>query len=58
MKPTQLLLIPCSLPKIVDHATGRKLLRQIIVELEAKFKHPSPSEKLGKLLNTQRPGIN
>jgi hypothetical protein len=28
------------------------------VELEAKFKHPSPSEKLGKFLNTQKPGIN
>jgi hypothetical protein len=58
MKPTQLLLIPCQLPKIVDHATGRKLLRQIIVDLKSKFKKPSPSEKLGKLLNAQKPGMN
>lgn len=58
MKPTQLLLIPCSLPKIVDHATGAKLLRQIIVDLEFKFKHPSPSKKLEKFLNTQKLGIN
>jgi hypothetical protein len=57
MKPTQLLLIPCSLPKIVDHETGRKLLRQIIEELEAKLK-TAPSAKLKKFLNTQRPGIN
>lgn len=58
MKPTQLLLIPCQLPKIVDHEIGRKLLRQIIVELEAKFKSPSPSDKLAKIIATQRRHMN
>jgi hypothetical protein len=28
------------------------------VELTAKFKHPSPSEKLTQFLNMQKPGIN
>jgi len=61
MKPTQLLLIPCTSTKIVDHATGLAMLRAINRKLKEMFlgpAQPSPVVRLKRSLEKQNQSLN
>ena len=61
MKPTQLLLIPCTSTKMVDHATGLAMLRAINAKLKEMFlgpAQPSPVVRLQRSLEKQNQRLN
>ena len=61
MKPTQLLLIPNTIPQMVDHATGLAMLRAINAKLKEMFlgpAQPSPVVRLQRSLEKQNQRLN
>ena len=61
MKTTQLLLIPCTSTKMVDHATGLAMLRAINAKLKEMFlgpAQPSPVVRLQRSLEKQNQRLN